>query len=92
MATSWAFEMETLILGWYVLVETRSVTLLALFASLQYTGTFVGPLMGVAGDRIGHRKLLCAMRGAYTLFSSTLMVLTLTGVVSPMAEIGRAHV
>ena len=85
MATSWAFEMETLILGWYVLVETRSVTLLALFASLQYTGTFVGPLMGVAGDRIGHRKLLCAMRGAYTLFSSTLMVLTLTGVVSPMA-------
>ena len=25
LATSWAFEMETLILGWYVLVETGSV-------------------------------------------------------------------
>src|SRR5579862_5020115 len=49
MATSWAFEMETLILGWYVLVETQSVTLLAFFASLQYTGTFVGPLLGVVG-------------------------------------------
>src|ERR671928_120558 len=28
LATSWAFEMETLILGWYVLVETQSVLLL----------------------------------------------------------------
>src|ERR1700752_2203849 len=25
LATSWAFEMETIILGWYVLVETQSV-------------------------------------------------------------------
>src|SRR3546814_4799872 len=24
LSTSWAFEMETIILGWYVLVETRS--------------------------------------------------------------------
>ena len=41
MATSWAFEMESLILGWYILVETQSVTLLAIFVSLQYTGTFL---------------------------------------------------
>ena len=34
LLTSWAFEMETLILGWYVLVETGSVLLLTLFASL----------------------------------------------------------
>ena len=33
LLTSWAFEMETLILGWYVLVETGSVLLLTLFAS-----------------------------------------------------------
>src|SRR5205807_5572800 len=31
LLTSCAFEMETLILGWYVLVETRSVLLLTLF-------------------------------------------------------------
>jgi len=34
LLTSWAFEMETLVLGWYVLVETGSVLLLTLFASL----------------------------------------------------------
>src|SRR4051812_34842349 len=84
MATSWAFEMETLILSWYVLVETQSVTLLALFASLQYTGTFVGPLLGVIGDRIGHRSLLCAMRGVYAVLGTTLMILTVTGVVTPL--------
>jgi MFS family permease len=84
MATSWAFEMESLILSWYVLVETKSVMLLAIFVSLQYTGTFLGPLFGVMGDRIGHRNMLCAMRGAYATFSTTLMILTLTGVVSPV--------
>jgi hypothetical protein len=28
LATSWAIEMETLILGWYILVETGSVLML----------------------------------------------------------------
>ena len=60
LATSWAFEMETLILGWYVLVESQSVLLFTVFASLQYTGTLIAPMFGVAGDRIGHRNLLCA--------------------------------
>src|ERR1051326_5436781 len=53
LATSWAFEMETLILGWYVLVETKSVLLLTVFASLAYLGTLIAPLLGVAGDRAG---------------------------------------
>src|SRR3546814_18907314 len=63
-ATSWAFEMETIILGWYVLVETGSVLLLTVFASLQYIGTLITPMFGVIGDRIGSRNLLCAMRAA----------------------------
>src|SRR6185437_13018244 len=50
--------METLILGWYVLVETGSVLLLTLFASLGYVGTLVAPMFGVLGDRIGHRDVL----------------------------------
>ena len=33
LATSWAFEMETLILGWYVLVQTGSVLMLTVFGS-----------------------------------------------------------
>ena len=58
LLTSWAFEMETLILGWYVLVETGSVLLLTVFASLNYVGTLIAPMFGVVGDRIGHRDLL----------------------------------
>jgi hypothetical protein len=35
LLTSWAFEMETLILGWYVMVHTGSVLLLTAFGALQ---------------------------------------------------------
>ena len=65
LATSWSFEMETLILGWYVLVATDSVLLLTLFAALQYVGTLVAPMFGVAGDRAGARSVLCSMRAFY---------------------------
>src|SRR6202022_2300172 len=78
LLTSWAFEMETIILGWYVLVETGSVLLLALFAALNYTGTLLAPLFGVIGDRIGHRDLLAAMRASYIVLAATLMVLALS--------------
>jgi len=83
LATSWAFEMETLILGWYVLVETRSVLMLTVFASLQHVGTLIAPMFGVMGDRIGHRKLLCAMRSVYAVLATVLMVLALTDVLTP---------
>src|SRR3981081_2709769 len=79
LLTSWAFEMEMLILGWYVLVETGSVLLLTLFASLNYVGTLIAPMFGVAGDRIGHRDLLAVMRATYALLAGTLMTLALTG-------------
>jgi MFS family permease len=84
LLTSWAFEMETLILGWYVLVETGSVLLLTLLASLNYTGTLIAPMFGVAGDRIGHRDLLVMMRTTYTVLSATLMTLALMGQLSPL--------
>jgi MFS family permease len=83
LLTSWAFEMETLILGWYVLVETGSVLLLTLFASLSYVGTLIAPLFGVVGDRIGHRDLLAMMRATYAVLAGTLMALALTGHLSP---------
>jgi predicted MFS family arabinose efflux permease len=84
LLTSWAFEMETLILGWYVLVETGSVLLLTLFASLSYTGTLIAPMLGVVGDRIGHRDLLAMMRATYAVLAATLMTLALTGHLSPL--------
>ena len=84
LLTSWAFEMETLILGWYMLVETGSVLLLTLFASLSYVGTLIAPLFGVVGDRIGHRDLLAMMRATYALLAGTLMTLALTGHLTPL--------
>jgi predicted MFS family arabinose efflux permease len=83
LLTSWAFEMEALILGWYVLVETGSVLLLTLFASLAYVGTLIAPMFGVVGDRIGHRDLLAMMRTVYALLAATLMMLALTGHLAP---------
>ncbi|KRR26551.1 arabinose ABC transporter permease [Bradyrhizobium lablabi] len=84
LLTSWAFEMETLILGWYVLVETGSVLLLTLFASLGYIGTLVAPMFGVVGDRIGHRDLLGMMRATYAVLAAALMTLALSGHLAPL--------
>jgi predicted MFS family arabinose efflux permease len=83
LLTSCAFEMETLILGWYVLVETGSVLLLTVFASLGYIGTLVAPMFGVVGDRIGHRDLLVMMRATYAVLAAVLMTLALSGQLTP---------
>jgi MFS family permease len=83
LLTSWAFEMETLILGWYVLVATNSVLMLTLFGALLYGGTLIAPMVGVWSDRIGHRNMLAAMRAVYALVAATLMVLAFTGTLRP---------
>src|SRR5215208_5173368 len=84
LLTSWAFEMETLILGWYVLVETRSVLWLTVFGAVQYFGTLVAPLFGVAGDRLGHRNVLFGMRVTYAVLGALLTVLAFAGLVTPL--------
>jgi len=83
LAASWAFEMETIILGWYVLVETQSVLMLTLFASLQHVGTLLAPMFGVMGDRLGQRRVLTAMRITYFALATTLMSLAYAGVLTP---------
>jgi len=92
LLTSWAFEMETLILGWYVLVETGSVLLLTLFAALNYTGCLAAPLIGVIGDRIGHRDLLAIMRATYVAVAAAQMVLAFTGLLSPLNVMALAAI
>ena len=84
LLTSWAFEVETLVLGWYIMVETGSVLLLTILASLQYVGTLIAPVLGMVGDRVGHRELLAAMRLAYTALAATIMTLALTGHLAPV--------
>lgn len=83
LATSWAFEMEALILGWYVLATTGSVEQLVLVAALAWLGSLFSPFFGVAGDRIGLRALLCITRSAYALLAAALAALTLTGALVP---------
>jgi len=83
LLTSWAFEMETLILGWYVLVATNSVLMLTLYGALLYGGTLIAPMVGVWSDRIGHRNMLAAMRTVYALVAATLMLLAFTGALRP---------
>jgi predicted MFS family arabinose efflux permease len=84
LLTSWGTEMETLILGWYILVETGSVLLLTLFGSMQYFGTLVAPVFGMAGDRLGHRNVLCAMRAGYGMLALLVMALAFSGTLRPL--------
>ena len=85
LLASWAFEMEGVILGWFVLVSTGSVLALALFGSLQFLGTLISPIFGMAGDRIGNRNLLCIMRGIYVVVASVLAALFVADIATPMA-------
>ena len=84
LLTSWAFEVEALVLGWYIMVETGSVLLLTVLASLNYVGTLTAPVLGMIGDRMGHRDLLAAMRFAYTALAATIMMLALSGHLAPL--------
>ena len=83
LLTSWAFEMETLVLGWYVLVETNSVVMLTIFGALLYGGTLIAPLVGVWSDRLGHRNMLSGMRAIYALVAATLMSMAFAGTLNP---------
>jgi MFS family permease len=84
LATSWGTEMENLVLGWYVLVETGSVLALTLFWALLYLGTLLAPLFGMAGDRVGHRAVLCAMRFAYATLGVAVAALAFAGALHPV--------
>ena len=83
LLASWAFEMEGVILGWFVLVSTGSVLALAIFGSLQFLGTLISPLFGMAGDRVGNRKVLCVMRATYLAVATALAALFLSGQAAP---------
>jgi MFS family permease len=83
LATSWAFEMEALILGWYILATTGSVQQLVVFGALTWLGSLFSPFFGVAGDRVGHRTLLCATRGVYALLAALLTFLSFRDALAP---------
>lgn len=76
--------METLILGWYVLVESGSVKLLVLFGALQYLGSLFSPLFGVAADRVGYRLLFWSTRAVYAGLALLLGVLAANQALTPV--------
>ena len=76
-------EMEVLILGWVVLVETDSALLLAVLAALHYGGTLISPYFGVLADRVERRSMLIIMRLAYMGLAAAVMFLGLDGAVEP---------
>jgi MFS family permease len=92
LLTSWGSEMEILILGWYILTETGSVLLLTVFGALQYAGTLIAPLFGLAGDRIGHRTVLCAMRMVYAAMAAAMTLLAVLDILTPLAVFAIATV
>src|SRR3989442_15984759 len=75
--------METLILSWFVMVNTGSALLLTAFGSLQFLGTLAAPMFGVLGDALGARAMLWAMPAAYAVLAGLLMVLALAGELTP---------
>src|SRR6185295_8482308 len=75
--------METLILSWYVMVQTGSVLLLTVFGALQLLGTLAAPMFGVLGDRLGARAMLCAMRTVFAVLAALVMALALGGALRP---------
>ena len=92
LCTAWALEMETLILGWYVLVESGSVVLLTVFGALMYVGTLVSPLLGMLGDRLGLRRVLAAMRLSYALLAGVILLLAVIGRLDPTRVLAVAFV
>ena len=78
LLTNCAFEMEAIILGWWILTETGSVLLLTAYGALYFFGTLVAPMFGVVGHRIAAR-LLAVMRGVYSVLAGITMLLALTG-------------
>jgi predicted MFS family arabinose efflux permease len=75
--------MEALILGWYILSATGSVEWLVAFGALMWTGSVFAPFLGIAGDRIGLRALLCLTRGAYAFLAALLTALILADALQP---------
>ena len=79
LLTSWAFEMEVLILGWFVLVTTDSPFLLAALAALHFGGTLISPYVGVIADRVDRRAMLITLRLIYGGLAAVVMLLGLQG-------------
>ena len=81
--TLWAFEMETLVLGWYILTATDSPALVGLIGTLRFGGTLFGPIYGVLADKFNRRILLITDRAVLAAIALGFAVLALSGALQP---------
>ena len=59
---------------------------------MKRLGTLVAPMLGVIGNRIGYRSMLCALRIIYTAKAAAMMVLALTGLLNPIIVFALAAI
>ncbi len=80
---TWAAEMETLLLGWYVLVDTGSPFLVGLVGALRFGGLLLAPLYGVVADQVDRRRLLLALRVGQGAQAAAFAALAFSGSLQP---------
>lgn len=76
--------METLILAWYILVETDSPFLLAVVGALRFGGTLFSPVAGVMADRAALRQVMVWLRVALSVLACAIIVADVSGVLGPV--------
>jgi Na+/melibiose symporter-like transporter len=80
---SLGFEMEAIILGWYIFEETGSVILLTVYGSLRFIGTLLAPWTGLIGDRLSRRRVLYTMRACLAILAGIILISAWTGHLNP---------
>ncbi|NQW19423.1 MAG: MFS transporter [Chloroflexi bacterium] len=81
--TTWGSEMETLILGWYILVATDSPFLVGLLGALRFSGTLTAPIVGVIADRMSRKVMLIVLRAGSGVSALALLILAATDLIQP---------
>ena len=90
LLASWGYEMEALILGWYIFTTTDSVVMLTAFGALRFLGSLLSPWFGVAGDRWGSRKMMCIIRFSVLLLASCIAIFEFSDLLSIYIVFGLA--
>ena len=90
LLASWGYEMEALILGWYIFTTPDSVLMLTAFGALRFLGSLLSPWFGVAGDRWGSRKMMCIIRFSVLLLASCIAIFEFSDLLSIYIVFGLA--
>ena len=75
--------METLILGWYILVATDSPFLVGVLGALRFSGTLTAPIVGVIADRMSRKIMLLMLRTGAGLSAVALLLLAAFDLLEP---------